>query len=150
MATDIITLVDRLEQLLNSGTRIPLTNKTLVDEHDCLDLVDQMRVVIPEEIRQARRVNQERERLLQSAQEESERMIRDAEERIAEVLDERGLLQAAEQRSLQIVSTAETQAQEVRAGADRYAVEVLARIEHQLSTSLDEVQNGIDRLGGIH
>lgn len=148
MATDIITLVDRLEDLLGSGRRLPVLNKILVDEQECLDIVDQMRVFIPDEIRQARRVNQERERMLQAAKEEADRMLQEAEAHVLRQIQERGLLQAAEQRSMQIVGAAERQAQEVRAGADRYAEDVLGRLESQLAAGLDEVQNGIDRLGG--
>ena len=60
---DILYLLDRLETVLTSGSRVPLTGKTVVDEHECLDIIDQLRVAVPEEVKQAKRVQGEREQL---------------------------------------------------------------------------------------
>ncbi|MER3406140.1 MAG: ATPase, partial [Chloroflexota bacterium] len=64
MSVDVLQLIDRLEALISSGARLPLTSRALVDEQEVLDILDQLRMAVPEEIRQAKRLSQERERLL--------------------------------------------------------------------------------------
>src|SRR5919199_6865079 len=53
---DLGYLLDQLEEVLSSGTRVPLSSRTLVDEQEVLDILDQIRVAVPEEIKAARRI----------------------------------------------------------------------------------------------
>ena len=57
---DVLQLIDKLEQLVNSGTRLPLSSRTVIDEQEFLDIIDQLRIMVPDEIKQARRVSSER------------------------------------------------------------------------------------------
>jgi hypothetical protein len=77
-AVDFMYLLDRLEEALVTGSRVPLMARTLVDEQECLDILDQMRVAMPTEIKEARRVIAERDHILAQAREETERIVRDA------------------------------------------------------------------------
>ncbi len=145
-AIDILYLVDRLETVLNAGQRVPFTNKIMVDERECLDIVDQMRIVVPEEIKQARRVSQDRDLITGQAQEEAERIIARAQEEADRLLEERGLLERARQREREIVEEAEAHAREIREGADQYALQVLEALDRQLGSILSEIRGGIEAL----
>jgi len=92
---DVLYLLDRLEEVLSAGQHVPLTSRTLIDEQECLELLDQIRVTLPEEIKQARRVAQERDRLLAEARAEAERIIQRAENEAGDLLTEHGLVRAA-------------------------------------------------------
>lgn len=143
---DILYLVDRLEAVLNAGQRVPFTNKIMIDERECLDIVDQMRIVIPEEIKQARRVSQDRDRITGQAQEEAERIIARAHEQAERLMEEEGLLDRAHEREREIVEAAEVTAQEVRDGADQYALQILDDLSRRLGSALSEVQAGVETL----
>jgi hypothetical protein len=145
-AIDILYLVDRLENALNTGQRVPFTNKIMVDERECLDIVDQMRIVVPEEIKQARRVSQDRDRITGQAQEEAERIMARAQEEADRMMDERGLLDRARDREREIVDEAELQAQQIREEADQYAFQILDDLNRKLGPILSQVQAGIDAL----
>lgn len=145
-AIDILYLVDRLEGVLSAGQRVPFTNKIMVDERECLDIIDQMRIVVPEEIKQARRVSQDRDRITGQAQEEADRILTRAQEQAEQLLDEQGLLDRAREREREIIEDAEITAQEIREGADQYALQVLDGLNRQLGGVLSEVQAGIDAL----
>lgn len=147
MSTEIIQLVDDFEQLVNAGLRVPMSARVLLDERKCLDLLDQMRVLVPDEIRQARRIQQDRERTLQDALEQSERLAQQAEERTERLLREQGLLRSAEQAAAQRIADAQQQGNDRRAGADHYAAELLDRIERTLAYDLREVERGLDAIG---
>ena len=67
---DILHLVDRLEELLNQSRPLWFTHNVIVDEDRMLDLIDQMRVAIPEEVKKAQQLTAQRDRLLAQAQED--------------------------------------------------------------------------------
>ncbi len=153
---DIMFLLDRLETVLTSGSRIPLTGKTVVDEHECLDIIDQLRVAVPEEVKQAKKLQTERERMLQEAEERASRIVAHAQEQASGMAQQHELVKVAEAKARRLLEDAEDDAQERREGADRYTVETLGDLETRLSELLSQVRNGIrsldhdGRAGGYH
>src|SRR2546430_4062372 len=61
---DIQFLVERIEALVVNGRKVPMTSQVILEQEAILDLIDQLRVAIPEEVKQARRINQESDRVL--------------------------------------------------------------------------------------
>ncbi|MGE5620195.1 MAG: hypothetical protein ACM3US_13175 [Sphingomonadaceae bacterium] len=143
---DIMYLLDRLETVLTTGSRIPLSGKTVVDEHECLDIIDQMRVAIPEEVKQAKKMQGERERLLQEAEERASRIVAHAQEQASSMAQQHEIVRVAEAKARRILEEAEAEARERREGADRYAAESLAELESRLTELLGIVRNGIRAL----
>ncbi|MBA3779810.1 MAG: ATPase [Chloroflexi bacterium] len=118
----------------------------VVDQAAALDLVDQLRVAVPEEVRQAKRINQESDRILEKAQEESDRILARAQEQAAFLIEERELTRAAEERSREIITDGEAQAAEIRRGADAYATSVLIKLEGECVKALQSIKRGIAML----
>ncbi len=129
-----------------NGKKLPLTNNIVVDQAAALDLIDQLRVAVPEEVRQAKRVNQESERILEKAQEEADRIVARAQEQAAFLIEERELTRAAEVRSAEIVEEGRREADEIRRGADEYAASVLVRLEGECVKTLQSIRHGIQML----
>src|SRR5512141_180242 len=100
---DILHLVDRLEQLINESRRLPLSTVRMVDEESALNLIDQMRVAVPEEIKKAKRIQQEKDRILAQAQEEAERIKELAREEAKGMVARDAIVQGAEARGQTIV-----------------------------------------------
>ena len=113
---DILYLLDQLEEVLGGGSRLPLTSRTLVDEQEILDILDQIRVSIPDELKAARRLTQERDQLLADAHAEAQRILSDADAQVAERVAEHNVARIAEQRAADIQERAFQQAEEVRRG----------------------------------
>jgi hypothetical protein len=126
---------------------LPLTTNVVVDQNAALGLIDELRVAVPEEVRAAKRINSEGERIIEKAQEEAERIVAKAQEQAAFLIDERGLTQAADAQSRQIIDTASRDADEIRRGADEYAVSVLVGLEGDVVKTLQSIKNGIELLG---
>src|SRR5438874_7418002 len=91
-SVDILYLLDQLEEVLGAGSHLPMTSRTLVDEQEILDILDQIRVPIPDEIKAARRVTQERDQLLADARAEADRLVREADSRVADRLADHHLV----------------------------------------------------------
>lgn len=141
---DILYLVDRLENLLNSSSLVPILNKRMITEDEFLDILDQMRIAIPEEIKAARRVTQEKDRTLAQAKEEADRIVALAKDQAAEMSSEHVLAKAAQQQADQLKQVAEADAHNIRAEADDYTAQVLS----ELQTRLDELATRIATLQG--
>jgi len=140
---DIIFLLERLESLIATGRSLPLTRNVVVDRDAVLDLVDQLRVAIPEEVRAAKRINSEGERIIEKAEEEATRIIGRAQEQAAFLIGERGLLELAEEEGRRIIAEARDAGDEVRAGADEYALQILTTLEAEVTKSLAGIQKGM-------
>lgn len=148
---DVLQLIDKLEQLVISGGRLPLSTRIIVDEQQILDVIDQLRVTVPEEIKQARRVSSERERVLEQAESEAEKIINTAREQATLMLQDTELVRAAEEEAARVIQNAHDQADEVRLGADHYAMEVLSGLENELTKLLITARKGratLDRKPG--
>ena len=117
-----------------------------MDQNAALGLIDELRVAVPEEVRAAKRINSEGERIIEKAQEEAERIVAKAQEQAAFLIDERGLTQAADEESRSIIASAQTDADEIRRGADEYAVSVLVGLEGDVVKTLQSIKKGIAML----
>jgi cell division septum initiation protein DivIVA len=143
---DIQHLVDRLEDLVDEGRHMPFSKYTMIDEERALELIDQMRISIPEEIEKASRVLAQRDRILAQANEEAARLIQAAREQGVQLMDREATVQAAQSRAANIVEQAKQDAEEVVAGADKYVSDTLAKLEQQLAKALNVVRNGINEV----
>ncbi|MEA2621563.1 MAG: hypothetical protein QOH61_473 [Chloroflexota bacterium] len=127
-----------------------MTNSVVVDQVAALDLIDQLRVAVPEEVRQAKRVNEETSRLVERAQEEAERILGRAQEQAAFLIEERELTRAAQIRSDQIIEEGRAEAEDIRRGADTYAASVLIKLEGECVKALQSIRRGLALLDDRH
>ena len=159
---DILYLIDRLENLIASSRKMPMVSQILVKETDIFSIIDQMRVSIPDEIKQARRVIQEKERILAQAQADASTLLARAREETERAMNREGLLRAAEARSKEMVQQAEEHSQAVvrraeeqneqlKTDADNYVAETLrnlrdhlANIEMDISRSILSIEKGLE------
>ena len=143
---DILHLVDRLEELFNESRSIPLTHSVVVDEDRMLDIIDQMRVSIPDEIKKAQQLLAQRDRIIAQGQEEANRIISLAKEKGEQVLNRDSIVQAAQTRAEQIIAQARSECEATKREADEYVLETLTRLEIELERSLTQVRNGVRAL----
>jgi cell division septum initiation protein DivIVA len=143
---DIQHLVDRLEDLIDEGRHMPFSKFTMIDEERALELIDQMRISIPEEIEKAARVLATRDRILAQANEEAARVVQLARQKGEQMLDQEVSVQAAQNRAANIVEQARQEAESIVDGADKYVLEVLTKLENQLNKTLGVVRNGINEV----
>ena len=122
----------------------------MLDQATVLELIDQLRVAVPEEVRQARRITEDSGRITERAREEGDQIIARAQEQAAQMLEERELVRAAQQRAAEIIEKAQEEGREVRRGADEYAAGVLIRLEGECIKALTSIKRGIDMLDERH
>lgn len=143
---DILHLVDRLEELFNESRPIPLTHSVVVDEDRVLEIIDQMRISIPDEVKKSQQVLAQRDRVMAQAQEEANRTLNLAKRRGEESLSRDSVVEAAQERAEQILDQARADSEAMRSEADEYSVESLAALEDELNRLINQTRNGIVKL----
>ena len=146
---DILHLVDRLEELFNESRPIPFTHNVIVDEDRMLDLIDQMRVTIPDEMKKAQLVLAQRDRLLAQSQEEATRTLALAREQSEQLVERDSIAQAAKVHAENIKDQALAEAEITRQEADVYVIDTLTHIERELERLLNQARNGIVALQNL-
>ena len=131
---------------MNGGWHVPLSAKVQVDEREILDVLDLMRTTVPEEIKQSRRVNQEREKILSQAQTEANRLVTQAQERVERMLTEDNIRITAEERARELIDQARKEADDIRREADEYALDMLDRLDGELHNVQGAVRRAINAM----
>jgi hypothetical protein len=140
---DILQLIDRLEELFNESKNIPLTRNVMVDEDRMLDIIDQMRIAIPEEVKKAQQLLGQRDRVLAQAQEEANRTLEIARQKADQLVAKDTVAQEASRRAELILAQARTDAENVRIDADDYVLDSLTQLQAELERISNQVANGV-------
>ena len=165
---DLLHLVDRLEELIAEAQKMPIGNRVIIDRRRLLDLIDQMRISVPIEVREAREIVSDRDRVLRDAEEESRIIVGRAEESASHLIEAHVITEAARERAQEIADDAELRltqrveqanddiqirieesrdlARQQMQAADDYAAELLHRLDRQLQAFVGSVQAGIGQV----
>ena len=146
---ELFNVLNELEELIEGSTKIPFSRKVLVDEEKVLDYLDRIRAVLPEEVRQAKWVVQERDKVLSDTKMEASRLIENAQKQVLQQADESEIVQHSKALAEEIVEQSKMVALEMREGARSYADDILRSLEENLGKVLNEVQQGRVELQGI-
>jgi vacuolar-type H+-ATPase subunit H len=137
---EILAILETLEEVIEKGTSIPFSGKCVVDREEVLELVKEIRLKLPDDIKQAKWVKDERQRILMEAQKEANLIIEDAEGRIHSMVDDHEIIKKAYEHSDEIVNNAQKSAKEIRQGTKEYADDILERIEELLGETVEVIQ----------
>ena len=143
---DILHLVDRLEELFNESKPIPLTHSVVVDEDRMLEIIDQMRISIPDEVKNAQQIIAQRDRVLAQAQEEANRTVKLAKNKGDDIVARDAIVEAAQIRADQLLTQARAEAEVIHGEADDYIIESLTALEAELDRLTAQARNGIASL----
>jgi cell division septum initiation protein DivIVA len=140
---DILHLIDRLEELFNESRPIWFTHSVVMDEDRLLDLIDQMRVAIPEEIKKSQQLLSQKDRMLAQAQEEANRTIALAREKADKMAEKDPISQAAQTRADQIIAQTRQECDQIKRDADEYVLRTLQEMQAEMDKITNQVKNGI-------
>jgi len=143
---NILNLLDILEDELEKGIAIPFISKAMVDRDRCFEIIRDIRLNLPEEIKQGEWIKKERQRILEDAHQEAQTIINEAEQRIKAMVDENEIAQQAYQQSRRIIENAQNSAKEIRLGAKEYADQLLQEVEAYLKEQLSILERNRNEL----
>lgn len=137
---EILTILETLEDVVERSISVPFSGKSMVDKEEILEIIKEIRLKLPDDIKQAKWVKEERQRILLEAQKEANNIIKDAENRIMSLVDEHEITKKAYEQANDIVSNAQKNAREIRLGTREYADSVLNKVEEILKDTLEVIQ----------
>jgi vacuolar-type H+-ATPase subunit H len=140
---DILYLVDRLEELVGIGKRVPFSGRVMVEEEQFLALVDQLRIAVPNEIKQAQRVIKERERIISESQEEAAKILETARKRAEYFVSEQGILNEARQQSEELLRQVEERRNRSKSEIDDFALQQFNKLEEAMREGLEIIDNAV-------
>ena len=138
---EIFTLLETLEEYLERAKGIPFTQKVIVDTDEILDIVKEIRLKLPDELKQAKWVKEERGRILVEAKKEADGIVKEAENRIISMIDEHEITRKAYEQKAQIIETANEMSREISKGTKEYADNILEKVQGVLQEALATVEN---------
>jgi len=144
--TKIVDLLDRLEETVETARKVPLLNRVLADRYEILELLDQIRIALPDEVKRAEAILAEKDRILAEAAAEAERLKTSAKDHLRALISQEEVVKAAEAEAARILEEAKAQANEIRSGADEYAAQTLLKMEDNLQKTLKIVRRGVEEL----
>ncbi len=146
MRMDLQYLIDRLETMVRAARRLPMTDKIVLGEQELIEMIDQMRTVLPEEIRYAKHVLREKEQILADAQAQGDEIIRTSRQQAELLIEREGLLKQAKAQADEIRRQAREEAERLQVGADNYVRQVLTDLEEGLERQIASVRKGLESL----
>ena len=138
---EIFTLLETIEEMLETSRAIPFSTKGIVDKEEMLEVIKEIRLKLPEELKQAKWVKEERQRILVEAQKEADDIVKEAENRIISMIDEHEITRKAYEQKAEIIETANEMSREISKGTKDYADSILLNIEKTLEQALQTIQN---------
>lgn len=145
---DILDLIDEVEDVVEAGTSVPFTSKVMVDKEEILDLIKEIRIKLPDEIKQAAWIKEERQRILAEAQKDADNMINEANYKLEEMVEDDEVLRVANQRAEEILSRAQISAKEIRIGSMEYADTLLEETQESLKEVIQLLNENRKELRG--
>lgn len=138
---NIDDLLDLMDETLEDAFTVPLTGKRMVDAEKLRDIIDDIRLNMPTEIRQAKAIVQDRADIVEGARKEAEGVIKKAEERARAIVSEQEIVKQSQQRAAEILQSAQQHSKEMRASVTGYCENILRQTEEQLARSASEVKS---------
>lgn len=138
---ETLELIDTLEDLIDAGTSIPLSGKSLMDKEELLDVIQEIRLKMPDDLKQAKWIKEERQRILQEAQKEASAIIKAAEDQVIAMVNESEIVKKSNFKSQEILGNASKRDREIKLGTRQYVDDILADVEKILEKTLGTLRD---------
>jgi len=143
---EILAILETLEDVIEKSVTVPFSGRCLVDKEEILEIIKEIRLKLPDDIKQAKWVKEERQRILLEAQKEANNIIKDAEGRISSLVDEHEITKRAYEQANEIIANAQKNAREIRLGTREYADSILNKVEEILRETIEVIQTNREEL----
>lgn len=143
---EILAVLEAFEDIIENSINIPFSGRCIAKKDEILEVIKEIRLKLPDDIKQAKWVKEERQKILMEAQKEANDIIKDAENKIASLVDEHEITRKAYENANEIISNAQKNARDIRLGAREYADNILNKVEEILNDTVDVIKNNRSEL----
>ena len=140
---EIFTLLETLEDIIGKSKTVPFTEKCIIERNQFLDIIKEIRLKLPDELKQAKWIKEERERIIGEAHKDANDIVKEAENRIISMIDEHEITKKAYEKKNEIIADANDMYREITQGTNTYVDEILANIENNM-VELGKTVNSVE------
>lgn len=134
-------ILDMMDDLLDNAASVPFSvKKSIIDGDQMRDYINEIRLNLPQEIKQAKLIVRDRQSIMNDANKEADAIIRRAEDRAKVIVSNDEITKAAKTRAAEILTQAQGKAKEIKNAANKYIDDVLVRTEECLQGNLGDVR----------
>lgn len=137
---EIMEIIDMMEETVDKAPVVPLSGKILIDKEDILDYIQEMRLVFPDELKEAKWVKNERQRILSEAETKSEEMLKNAEDKMVQMVDENEITRQAYEQASVIENETRNNIAQMKSDFNQYVNDMLGELENHLDVLVKKVQ----------
>lgn len=138
---DVLGLIDEIEDIVETAGSLPLTSKVLVQKEELLDIISELRIKLPDEIKQAAWIKEERERIISEANKDAEQIIKETRLKLEELVSKEEVLKEANERAKDIMNKAQIASTNLKRSSLEYSDKLLMNAQENLKdmiTTLNE------------
>ena len=140
---DGLELLDELEDIIDKGAGIPFSGRCILERDELMDVIQELKLKLPDDLKQAKRIKEERQRILQEAQAEADNIIKAANEKGISMINEHEITQQAVEQARQIIEQAKSDALAIEDQAYNYVDSLLETVEKVSVSSMKELEQCI-------
>ena len=137
---EALELIDALEEVIEKGIGIPLAGKCMLDREELLDLIQEIRLKLPDDLKQAKWVKEERQRIISEAQKEANHILKGAEDKIISMINEHEITKRSYDQAREIETVSQKRAREIKLGTITFIEETLADAERVMENALSDLR----------
>lgn len=133
-------LIDELQEIVTGSKSVPLSGKKIINTERLLEIIDEMRTNMPQEVRQAKSIAADRANIIDKSKQEAESIVQQAEERAKAMVEHHEITRQAQQRAGEIINKANADAAKIRQAANTYIENIMKKADDELSANLADLK----------
>ncbi|MEE1048356.1 MAG: ATPase [Clostridia bacterium] len=140
---DGLELLDELEEIIDKGASVPFSGRCILERDELMDVLQELKLKLPDDLKQAKWIKEERQRILHEAQSEADDIIKAANEKGISMINEHEITQQAMEQARQIIEKAKAEAAAIQESSYNYADSLLETVEKVSVSSMKELEQCI-------
>ncbi|MGL5149985.1 MAG: ATPase [Clostridium sp.] len=136
---DIIELLEYLQEIMESASKVPISGKSMVDREEILEIIDQIRNSLPDQLVKAQWIVGESNRILGEAKKERDSIKKDSLELMRQNVENHDVVKEAKIRAQEILNNAKRDAKAIRLGSRDYSNEILTQLDAEIEAKKAEL-----------
>ena len=142
----VLTLIESMQQLLDDATNIPLSRKVAIDKEYALEILNDIKIALPNQFKQAEHVYDTKDTIIKEAHAEAEAILEKTREYAKEKISEHEITKIAQENAKKIEQDATLKSEQVREGAKNYAIEMLSKVNDNIEKLNSIISKNIKEL----
>lgn len=141
---DALELIDELEDLIDKGVSVPFTGRCLLDKEELMDLIQEIKLKLPDDLNQAKWIKNERQNIIDDAKAESAKIIKEANDKLISMIDENEITKSAKEQANSIMEKVQSDAKTLKIESYKYTDNLLENVERVVTDAIHELEQCIN------